>query len=373
MIQKIFFILLFSSLFYRGLFAFGVSQYIPKTSHVLPYIEICFKGEKMEIDIHESGGRTEGGNCEVGDRGFLLEREERGTATWFEALKDCSSSGMRLPTAFEWQASCYKSAELFSGVHSDTEKEALVNMVGNWEWAGNSSHPMEYYKNYGETVPIVGQGGCSYGSWDWVAYPGGGDFRNSYRCALSSLDRPEEKEDGKLLASFSNLGIGYQNRIVLFEPRLPYTEVCFKNGDIRLDIHLNGNESTKGGLCVPGDVGFLIEREVREKVPWYKAKETCLRENMRLPEIFEWNMGCENRARWGLEDTLVNGEWASNIIRPLYFPINTSNEKEKIGEQQGGAGLGATVLGRKGCDDSFHGWMGHFSGFIESAHFRCVR
>lgn len=90
----------------------------------------------------------------------------------------------------------------------------------------------------------------------------------------------------------SNVTSGmYNNRIILSTYPAAYTEICFKNGSVYNDQHTAG-QSTSGGNCLPGDIGFVIEQNLRTAQKWEYAKVTCTSNNMRLPEVFEWKYAC---------------------------------------------------------------------------------
>ncbi|MEM8995610.1 MAG: hypothetical protein AAGF23_12565, partial [Acidobacteriota bacterium] len=120
-------------------------------------------------------------------------------------------------------------------------------------------------------------------------------------------------QDGSASA---NQGL-YSNTIAAFSPPLDYSEVCFKADGLQVDIHMAG-ESTDGGNCVPGDIGFVIERTERDQsatVPWTQARANCLMDGMRLLEPFEWLIACENATAFNVQE-MAGGlglrEWASN-------------------------------------------------------------
>lgn len=150
----------------------------------------------------------------------------------------------------------------------------------------------------------------------------------------------------------------YSNRIVLMTPPAAYTEVCFKSGTTSYDAH-SVSESTSGGNCVPGDIGYLIEKAERTANYWELAKQTCLQYGMRLPEPFEWKLACKNAATWSLSTMTDNWEWESNFALPLY---NGSS-----------VGVGVAVAGNGGCQYATWGWVGYSTGIETSYVFRCVR
>jgi hypothetical protein len=62
----------------------------------------------------------------------------------------------------------------------------------------------------------------------------------------------------------------YDNRIVEMTPPQPFSEICFKNGQALGDIHVS-SESSAGGNCLPGDLGFILERNQRAAANWKTA------------------------------------------------------------------------------------------------------
>jgi hypothetical protein len=171
----------------------------------------------------------------------------------------------------------------------------------------------------------------------------------------SLLERAEALQE-QLGGTTPNNGL-YSNRIVLMSPSADYTEVCFKSGSTSYDAHTAG-QSTAGGNCVPGDVGFIIERSERSANYWELAKQTCLQQGMRLPEPFEWKLSCKNTATWGLSGMTGNDEWESNS------GILLSN---------GGSGMFTSVAGASGCAYSGYGWISSGAVAENSNAFRCMR
>jgi hypothetical protein len=153
----------------------------------------------------------------------------------------------------------------------------------------------------------------------------------------------------------------YANVISRFEPSTAYTEVCFKGGAMMADLHSTG-ETANGGNCAPGDLGWIIEKYEREADCWYEAKATCLKEGMRLPEPFEYQVSCDNATTFGLSAMTSNYEWASNTA----FPIADSGGR--------GTGLGAMILGNLGCGNGTWEWVARSdANQCDTRPFRCVR
>jgi hypothetical protein len=149
----------------------------------------------------------------------------------------------------------------------------------------------------------------------------------------------------------------YDNRIP--EGSFPnnYTEICFKDGTTKYDIHVGG-ENTDGGNCLPGDVGFVIEQNERSANYWEQAKADCLKDGMRLPEPFEFKYACVNASTFVLNDMTNNWEWASNFALPVY----DSN-----------SGVGAALMGDSVCSYAYWHWVGTSDGSQASDAFRCVK
>lgn len=140
----------------------------------------------------------------------------------------------------------------------------------------------------------------------------------------------------------ANSGL-YGNTIADFSPPLAYTEVCFKGGAVAFDVHATG-ETTAGGNCVPGDIGWIIERFERggeEDFSWTEARAACLMFGMRLLEPFEWQFSCDNAGTFQLSNMINGLEWVSNtatlletttVAAPLFGKTNClSAERGVIG------------------------------------------
>jgi hypothetical protein len=152
----------------------------------------------------------------------------------------------------------------------------------------------------------------------------------------------------------------YANVISRLEPSVAYTEVCFKGGAMHVDQHTVG-ESANGGDCAPGDLGWMVEKYEREAECWHKAKATCLKEEMRLPEPFEFQLSCDYASTLGLSAMTGNFEWATNGA----FPIADSDR---------GSGLGATMIGGLGCGNGTWEWAARNDvNQCDARPFRCVR
>ena len=151
---------------------------IPSLKHALAFVEICYDYESgsLKKDEHPAGGPTdeEGGSCHPGDVGIVVEKDERKALTWPEAANNCLASGMRLPTAEEWQILCL-----------NEEEWGLDDMTGNWEWASKGQFPMFLGGRAGMAVTLYGDKDCVTASFSFVASFDGGELGEaSYRCTL---------------------------------------------------------------------------------------------------------------------------------------------------------------------------------------------
>jgi hypothetical protein len=160
-----------------------------------------------------------------------------------------------------------------------------------------------------------------------------------------------------LIGGSANAGL-YDNRIVLMTPPLPFSEICFRNGSILGDVHVS-SESTAGGNCNPGDVGWVVERNERTAANWEDARVACLLEGMRLPETFEWLVSCNNANAFGLNAMTSGWEWGSNGAIPIWVNMT--------------AGPAVLIFGGSSCNSGTYGWAARSTGSAESFSFRCLR
>ncbi len=136
------------------------------------YTEICFKNGATYYDIHAAGAATGGGNCSVGDTGYIIEDAVRSAAYFTTAKQVCTENNMRLPEPYEWQLACMNASTW-----------GLSSMGTQWEWASNFTLPM-YNGSYGGVgAAVFGGSGCGYAGWYWLGGNGGGQDSNFYRCA----------------------------------------------------------------------------------------------------------------------------------------------------------------------------------------------
>lgn len=152
----------------------------------------------------------------------------------------------------------------------------------------------------------------------------------------------------------------YSNTIADFTPPNAYTEICIKAGMVAFDIHA-ASESTQSGNCLPGDVGWIIERFEREagaQVTWYSARLECLKNGMRLPESFEWRVTCDDSATFAVSDMEDLWEWTSNGVE---------------GEIAGGTTvLTAMVMGNGSCSHGAVGTASNEQGVSTTWEYRCA-
>ena len=157
----------------------------------------------------------------------------------------------------------------------------------------------------------------------------------------------------------ANIGL-YGNRIADFSPPLAFTEVCIVVSSILVNIHATG-EPTNGGNCVPGDLGWVIERNQRASATWVAARMECLLNDMRLPESFEFIYSCAEDATLGLNDMTGDDEWVSNSAISSF-------------STGGVRGMVVPAAGLNACDRGDRYWIARSDGVGgESIPFRCVR
>jgi len=91
---------------------------------------------------------------------FCIENNERGHASWYDAINSCFNVGRRLCSTMEWMMAC-----------RNTSGTSLNQMTGNWEWTANVTRgPYEYAHRMHDC------GNSDHDSW------GSG---NHYRCCKS--------------------------------------------------------------------------------------------------------------------------------------------------------------------------------------------
>lgn len=158
-------------------------------------------------------------------------------------------------------------------------------------------------------------------------------------------------------ASSTNSGL-YDNRIQNVVPPNPYTEVCFKNRSVSTDVHII-SETTVGGSCEPGDVGWIIEHDDRGSAAWDEAKVDCLLDGMRLPEAFELRFSCRNAVAFAINDLPGNDEeWASNTAW--------------IGDTGTRQGPAAPNYGQGSCNQGNYSFLAATDGTSTAQRYRCA-
>ena len=150
----------------------------------------------------------------------------------------------------------------------------------------------------------------------------------------------------------------YTNTIADMTPGVAYTEVCFKAGSVLTDIHAVSGPTT-GGNCVPGDPGWIIEKNARAGDEWVTCRMTCLKLGMRLPEVFEFQFSCMNSSAFGLVINPAVDEWASNYPVPMYMGAVT--------------GMGVAILGGSTCHHGGYVPIVRSDSGFDGTSYRCVR
>ncbi|MDY7091416.1 MAG: hypothetical protein SX243_00440 [Acidobacteriota bacterium] len=139
-----------------------------------PYTEICLKAGAIQADIHTISEPPTGGNCDVGDLGWVIERDERTATTWETAKATCLLLGMRLPETFEWRLSCLNATSF-----------GISNMTGNWEWGSNTAAVViSSSGNSGPAVEAYGNASCNNSMFSWVASTVNSAESRAFRCLL---------------------------------------------------------------------------------------------------------------------------------------------------------------------------------------------
>jgi hypothetical protein len=151
-----------------------------------------------------------------------------------------------------------------------------------------------------------------------------GDASGNPAYKITNLIAPTGSSDaatkGYVDAAAGGAGGGSSNKIVDISPSDAYTEICFKNGNTYYDGH-SGGESTQNGECLPGDLGFIIEKNVSPNTAWSDAKYNCYQKGMRLPEPDEWQYSCRHASSARLNDMPKDLEWTSTYVTPAYLPV----------------------------------------------------
>ena len=153
----------------------GYNNRIADFSPPNPYAEVCFPGggAPFTSDIDGAGGKsTQGGNCEPGDIGWVIELDERAPdAQWDDAVEECLTDGMRLPEAFEWKLSCDNATAL-----------TLQDVTDDNEWVANTP-TLVAEPAIGLAVVVMGNGSCFFGGYDFAANATATTAARAYRCA----------------------------------------------------------------------------------------------------------------------------------------------------------------------------------------------
>ena len=152
-----------------GLYGNQIADFSPP----LAYTEVCIEDGSVLVDIHTIGEPTSGGNCEPGDLGWIMERNQRPSSIWANARMECLVDGMRLPEPFEWSYGCQNDTTL-----------GLIDMTGDSEWVSNTV--LVSFSNTGLTglvVPTMGANTCASGDREWIARGDSVEVSEVFRCA----------------------------------------------------------------------------------------------------------------------------------------------------------------------------------------------
>jgi hypothetical protein len=167
----------------------------------------------------------------------------------------------------------------------------------------------------------------------------------------------------------------YTNKIPDATPPNAYSEICFKGGTTKYDNH-SSSETTQGGNCVPGDPGFVIEKNTRGKANHDEARFSCVSLGMRLPEMDEFSFAMKHASEAGINATTTNStSWNTDNFE------HASNGVYML--QNGGATGSSVFIGSLFPDGSvFAGGMwdndtphalGGGAVYRDKVKYRCVR
>lgn len=145
---------------------------IPDFTPPNPYSEICVKSGVVVADIHFVSEPPDGGQCAAGDVGWIIERNERFSATWDEARMDCLKDGMRLLEPFEFRISC-----------RDADTFGINDLADDWEFASNTTQLFSSGGFHSVSVPIMGSTSCNAASVRVVGNNVGETDVALFRCA----------------------------------------------------------------------------------------------------------------------------------------------------------------------------------------------
>lgn len=152
-----------------GIYDNRIPDFVPP----LAFTEVCFKNGQILSDIHTVSEGPAGGQCEAGDLGWIIERDERTAANWVVARAECLVEGMRLPEPFEWQLSCFNLMQW-----------GLNSMTNGREWASNTTIVWNNGSAGGVVVSTLGEGTCNYGNVGFVGRNTGSIGLYPFRCVL---------------------------------------------------------------------------------------------------------------------------------------------------------------------------------------------
>lgn len=126
---------------------------------------------------------------------------------------------------------------------------------------------------------------------------------------------------------------------------------CNTTTEVFIKLYTNANSV---------DFGFCIDKDEHSagSLQWEDARQECLDDGKRLPEIAEYKFACDIGT--GLSNMTDDFEFGSNF--PNYLHSTNSAQGLMI------PGIGATSCNRMG---SF--WIGNLSSTSNTAAFRCVR
>ena len=111
-------------------------------------VSLVYDGENFQI-LSELNKPCPNGFIEI-NKDYCIEIQERGPASFWGAIMECTETGGKLCDWFEWTNACHR------------EEVNITNMTDNWEWTDvaannhSSAEPMNTYTSH-----RVGNGGCN--------------------------------------------------------------------------------------------------------------------------------------------------------------------------------------------------------------------
>ncbi len=166
------------------------------------------------------------------------------------------------------------------------------------------------------------------------------------------------------LFSLRQAGAGWPVDVTVATPGLGsdmWTSAFARKGMFLL--HTDDCATGEAFVDLATDMGYCIEEDERSAETWEEARQTCLENDMRLPEPAEYKYACTRRVALSLNDMVEDWEWASN------FPHGFIDHSASYAP----SGLQVAKLGNGGCSKGMVGEVATLLNGELSIPFRCVR